>query len=720
MEEEIRRRKEEEEKENEGKKPEEENKKEEKQILLNEKIKYQNVEEEMSQKEKEKDEKRTIELQKGERQEKADSNIESTTIELKENNISKKLRGTNQNKKEDDNNYNNIKNMKSNNKEEKSEEKNEESQKPKKKKVIKKVKKIIKIPKKNIETTDNRKPFCVSGSTSVNFGGIGHFHDNVKYTGHIPQSNFSQNVQNEYTNFQDKYNISQQNQKLKKKVNEKDSLLICDNCAHNINSENNKDIKTLRSYDYYQNMEDRKYDPINTKEFYELNRNRYLNRISKKESEGLQNDKTSIKSRSIEKVKINKINRLDEDSEFDRYINGFTTERYNVRDDNNDMNGNSGSKNNNANIRKIKRCRNNSVELRRNLRYGNGINDENMDNRNMINGMNNLDEENNNNEFNNNQRNLRLRMQKNINDNFELMNNKININNDEIEIFDDVNNKNDNKNNKIDNIKNTNINELKEIDCPRCKNSYVLTKDIRFYNCIDCNNIMCGKCSKDHYLKYPEHHCSNTDINGITINLSSEFNNINNNININSDKQNNNINNTKIKESKKRKLNVRKYINKSQNQKEEMVINNMNNEIIIPDNNVKITLLNENNMNQSYYNNNNNNMRKEQNGGEYYYDDCFLCGIKQRENYQDKFFICRECDRLLCENCKNKHDLINPEHNLVISYISGEIDKDTTNNIEQKEHICNNCQYKLNNNLEEEINPPANYEANINNDLNIN
>ena len=66
---------------------------------------------------------------------------------------------------------------------------------------------------------------------------------------------------------------------------------------------------------------------------------------------------------------------------------------------------------------------------------------------------------------------------------------------------------------------------------------------------------MCGKWSKEYYLKYQEHHCSNTDINGTETN--SEYNNDNNNLN--------NINNSQIRDNKKRKINERKYINKSQN-----------------------------------------------------------------------------------------------------------------------------------------------------------
>ena len=272
------------------------------------------------------------------------------------------------------------------------------------------------------------------------------------------------------------------------------------------------------------------------------------------------------------------------------------------------------------------------------------------------------------------------------------------------------------------------------MECPQCKNSYVLNRDVRFYHCSDCKNIMCGKCSKEHYLKYPEHHCSNTDINGIVANP--EYNNDNNN---NNNLNNiNNLNNSQLRNNNKRKINVKKYINKSQNPNlnQENIINNnlnnnnLNNSEINSEYNYNDRIYQNQNPNQNRDNiNNNNNYLKnnnnynyvdkdEENGAEFNYDDCFLCGIKQRENIQDKFFICRECDRLLCQNCKKKHDLINPNHNLVISYISGEIDnKDNIDN-DPNHQICIHCQNRIlnennNNNLE-------NMRYNLNNEENIN
>ena len=322
--------------------------------------------------------------------------------------------------------------------------------------------------------------------------------------------------------------------------------------------------------------------------------------------------------------------------------------------------------------------------------------------------MNDLGEENDGNTYLNNKTiNLRIRKNQYYNDNDDLNNNNL-INNENINI---------NNNKKI--ILNNSLiyrPETKELDCPLCKNSYVLTKEIRFYHCSDCKNTMCGKCSKEHYIRYPEHNCSNTDINGIITNTSYEFSNA-----INKKTE---INKSPVNETKKRKLNVRKYINKSQiqNQSQENNINynnNINNEIINLENNTnnnEILLLRNKRENNIDYNNIINNY---ENGGEFNYEDCYLCGIKQREYIQDKFYICRECDRLLCQNCKIKHDKINPEHNLVISYISGEINngnKDINKNIEQtNQYQYIHCQNRINNNINGE-----NLRYNINGNENIN
>ena len=772
LEEEARKKKEEEEKEKERLKQEIiiQRKAEEERVL---KEKEEKLENERLLKEKEEEEKRRLESEKSKPSRQEKSNIESTTIEIKEETTST-LRATNKKSDEENNIDNNINNNKDNNinsdinnnkdnntsskkdnniendnmndnnsnkieeikiKEEKESEQNEESSgtKPKKKKVIKKVKKIVKIPKKKSDIIDNRKPFYISGSTSVSGGGgFGHYYENITYTGRIPKCHFSSSSQCDCGNCQNKYSnekITQSkniniyknsNSNSNKKEKNNNNLLICENCVHKLNQfdendnesesnnfdRNNNGNKNIRTYEYYQNLDDGKYDPVNTKEFYEMNRNRYLSELWKKENDGIPYGKKGVKSKSIERVKKVKFN---DDNEFDRYINGFTTERYGIKDDNSEINSNIDYKNNNNANRIIKRCRNNSTEIMRQSYRLNGNNDNNnINNVKMINGMNNLEKENDNDLINNKKVNLRIRKNQYYNTNDDLNNNNL-INDENI----NINNNNNNNTTKKILINNSIIYkpELKELDCPQCKNSYVITRDIRFYHCSDCKNIMCGKCSKEHYLRYPEHNCSNTDIHEIITNISYEIGNANNR---NYDHIKNDINNSlQTKEAKKRKINVRKYINKSQtqNQNQENNIGNINDENLNLENNNNNELLllrNKKDINNNDYINNINNF---ENGGDYNYDDCFLCGIKQRENIQDKFYICRECDRLLCQNCRIKHDKINPEHNLVISYISGEINnddnKDSIKNIDQTQNQqfqCIHCQNKMRNNNINDIN----------------
>ena len=64
------------------------------------------------------------------------------------------------------------------------------------------------------------------------------------------------------------------------------------------NNSDNKNISNLKSYEYYQNLDEDKYKGINKKEFFEMNRNRYLNKIWKKENEGIPRGKKGIKIKS--------------------------------------------------------------------------------------------------------------------------------------------------------------------------------------------------------------------------------------------------------------------------------------------------------------------------------------------------------------------------------------------------------------------------------------
>ena len=69
-------------------------------------------------------------------------------------------------------------------------------------------------------------------------------------------------------------------------------------------------------------------------------------------------------------------------------------------------------------------------------------------------------------------------------------------------------------NNKIRNssLKTRRLNKLR-LDipkCSKCKKNYDPKIHKRFYFCNNCNDYICGNCSKNHYLQFPEHKCSQT------------------------------------------------------------------------------------------------------------------------------------------------------------------------------------------------------------------
>ena len=593
---------------------------------------------------------------------------------------------------------------------------NEDDQKPKKKKVLKKVKKIVKVPKKK-QVIENRKPFYISASSIG--GGAGDYHDNVTYTGHKPL--YYLNKKNECTSCH--HEIPERENKIiqnkDQNPNNNDDLYVCDNCIHrinpitnqyintNLNNINNNHDNNLKSnnlnnninynngskttrYDNYKNYEDDKYDPINAKEFFEMNRNRYLNELWKKENEDSPKGKKGLKSRSIEKMPKN---------EFDK-------EQYNVNKNEND--------NNEAfEPRKIKRCRNKSLET------------------------------------------MHKPIEKDYNKNNPYFYKQLNSN-------------------LKNNLKGGNYDDVKEIECPKCRNVYILTPEKRFYYCTDCQNIMCGKCSKKHYVDNPDHNCSKADLNKPDIQeimtaFSYTLNNNNNKNNVNNRNLNNNIdnNNSNVKSPRKRKLNVRKYLNKNQNDPNLIISKNSGQGQYAPNDNLD----NENN---NYYPNNNNNyddlsnnlaqegelyninsnnkglLRNKPNNkllsydknyqtnnyirhpdnekmlkGDYYSGfldegNCFICGIKKKELPKGPFYLCRECDHLVCYKCRGRHDDVHPNHNLVTSYISGEInnlDNDNNKNLRSGPKIIKHYDY-----YKEYINPSNNnyYNENSQNNLNPN
>ena len=262
-----------------------------------------------------------------------------------------------------------------------------------------------------------------------------------------------------------------------------------------------------------------------------------------------------------------------------------------------------------------------------------------------------------------------------------------------------MNNNNLNNKNKND-LDGKNYYDIKEVECPRCSEIYEISPNKRFYYCNDCQNLMCGKCSKGHYLQHPDHKCSKADLEkpeareyilglpGKNKNNLNDLNNNNQNIN------DNNLNGNK--DPNRRKMNLNKYINKNNN----LVNNHASdpNSISKLEDNNRGRLRSRPNDSENLNKNNSYNIpgNAQMNDGTFntgVVDDynCNYCGKTQKNNPNNNFYICRDCDNLLCNQCKDKHE---PKHNLLALYNSGEKDRNNSN-VDPK---LINQYYKNNNN----------------------
>jgi hypothetical protein len=319
----------------------------------------------------------------------------------------------------------------------------------------------------------------------------------------------------------------------------------------------------MRSYDFNRNSGD-KDGRITPREYYENNKNRYLNEYWKNENEDPSKTKRGKKSRTIEKDNPNR----------NRYRLNDPNEEYIYNDLNNILDDK-------AEPRKIKRCRNKSTDVALNPR-----NNQNLRNKNNL----------------------------------------------------TLNNRNLNNRGYLDGL---NYYDTDEIECPRCFNSYVISPNKRFYYCTDCQNIMCGKCSKTHYVDHPNHNCSIAYLNGPDNIRDAPTRNLRNKDNLNYLNTNPNANLNDLndnKDRKKRKINVNKYINKKNNLNPDQISGQRYN-------------VDDDDLNSPLYNTNANNLRSKpnnRNNNNYYNpqmnldENCYICGINKREYPNERFYICRD------------------------------------------------------------------------------
>jgi hypothetical protein len=200
---------------------------------------------------------------------------------------------------------------------------------------------------------------------------------------------------------------------------------------------------------------------------------------------------------------------------------------------------------------------------------------------------------------------------------------------------------------------------------------------------------MCGKCSKTHYIDHPDHNCSIANFRdpddrresalGYAPNQNLRNKNNSNYLNTNPNANLNDLNGNK--ERKKRKINVNKYINKNTNLNPNQISgerynidddDNLNSPLYKTNVNNLGALRNKpNNRNNNYYNPNSGQMNLDEN--------CYICGINKKEYPNERFYICRDCNHLLCDQCLDMHDMKNPRHNLISSYNTGEPNKNKSN-----------------------------------------
>ena len=189
--------------------------------------------------------------------------------------------------------------------------------------------------------------------------------------------------------------------------------------------------------------------------------------------------------------------------------------------------------------------------------------------------------------------------------------------------------------------------------CYKCKKSYDPKIHKRFYFCNNCNDYFCGNCSKNHYLEFPEHKCSQA------------FNDNNNKEKssqnyINTDVNDMNSNRNKIEPIimcmscgvEKREFPNKNYIecptckktfcdscsikHYKLNQTHSQPINNSNNINIIN----KLPIKD---------------------------DKCKICGIIHRNAPMRIFYDCHLCKGCICFLCKKTHDSKFYNHKLVNS-----------------------------------------------------
>ena len=257
-------------------------------------------------------------------------------------------------------------------------------------------------------------------------------------------------------------------------------------------------------------------------------------------------------------------------------------------------------------------------------------------------------------------------------------------------------------NNRKNKLKDINIEKIKQNPkCIKCDCIQDINKNNGIYICQNCKGLICGMCSKIHYLKNPEHQCHYININIENFNEKNIikkdlFNNKSELFYVSKTSEHNSFINKKVSKIKSNEiifskncvmcneyllLNKEKFIisnclnckgNLCDFCSKKHLIKNQNHNLF----NIKVLLIKDNNNFINY------SISKL---------NCEICQ-KQMNDFENIYY-CDICNQYLCDECQNEHSNKYQEHSL--SYIKRILYKDETNIKNSGNKVCRQCETNL-------------------------
>ena len=265
----------------------------------------------------------------------------------------------------------------------------------------------------------------------------------------------------------------------------------------------------------------------------------------------------------------------------------------------------------------------------------------------------------------------------------------------------DINNNNKKKEIKFQN----NDNDLEIINqnkkCLKCGEIQDITKSKGIYLCENCKGFLCGKCSKMHYLKNPEHKCHYMKIQEENL-----FEKCKSSNNIFKDK----LDFSLLKESKSTNI-INNYRNEKLTNKQINFTKNCklcNKSLLF--NKTQIIFTNciscKGNICESCHDihlkkyKEHNLIRlmtvliKDSINNDNYLIPKIYCGIcGKQKNDSELIYYCDKCEIYFCEDCKNEYNIKHPEHNIFV--FMRILIKEKNNDINKDEMFCRQCEKDL-------------------------